>query len=307
MTLAQLPTVVLMNMYGPTETTVFSTGYRLRGPREVSRIGRPLSNTSIAVVDSHDRLVPLGVTGELLISGEGVARGYWHRDNASRERFSSNALLAGRAYRTGDRVRYLNDGSLQFVGRADTQVKVRGVRIEIAEVESALRSCQGVAEAVAGTCVRDDEVVLGAAVVAASGAALSPRALRLALASTLPTAMLPSIIAIVPELPRTTSGKIDRNRICADLTVPSGQRPRPAHLSPIEARVAKVWERVLGLTGIGPDDDFFDLGGHSLNAAQLIARLNRAFGIKLSLRSVYSRSTLHDISELIELEVSRRT
>ena len=277
-----------INAYGPAEASVLATAYqpprgqRLPDDRDPP-IGRPLANTTVHLLDPHGEPVPEGAPGDLHIGGVGVARGYLNRPELTAERFVPDPFsdrAGARLYRTGDLVRLLPDGNLTFVGRTDEQVKVRGFRIELPEVESALSKHPGVAEAV--VVAREDEPGVRRLVAYAVGAAsaddpLSSVDLRRFLADRLPRYMVPSAFVHLDALPLTPNGKVARDAlpppadVRTDLsTVFVAPRTRT------EEAIADVWSRVLGVEGIGVDDDFFDLGGHSLQATQVIAEVRQA-------------------------------
>ncbi|WP_327003490.1 amino acid adenylation domain-containing protein [Dactylosporangium sp. NBC_01737] len=263
----------LTNVYGPTETTIWSTSWPVPERPATISIGGPISGTRVYVVDGRMRPVPAGVPGELVIAGAGVALGYLRRPRLTAERFvpdpwpDPQGPAGARMYRTGDRVRRRGDGTLEFLGRLDTQVKVRGHRIELGEVETVLAGCPGVAAAVAA--VRDD--ALGAYVTARPGAVADPAAIRDAARRTLPAYAVPSTVTVLDALPLTPNGKVDRAAL---------PDPRPsaaaAYVPPrteAETRVAAVFAEVFGAAEVGAHDDFFALGGHSLLAAKVAARL----------------------------------
>jgi non-ribosomal peptide synthetase component F len=244
-------------------------------------IGRPLANVRVRVLDGGMRALPAGVPGELFVGGAGVARGYLGRPAATAERFVPDPFGAepgARLYATGDRARWRADGTLEFLGRADDQVKVRGFRVEPGEIESLLRRQPGVREAV--VIAREDapgDVRLVAYLVPQVGAALSVDGLREALRRDLPAYMVPSAFVPLAALPLSPSGKVDR----AALPVPTAAdtvRIQAAPLSAAEQRVATVWREVLGAAAVGPEDNFFDLGGNSLLLIRLAGRLADELG-----------------------------
>ncbi|MET0625827.1 MAG: amino acid adenylation domain-containing protein, partial [Pyrinomonadaceae bacterium] len=290
--------VRLVNTYGPTEATIVATSCDLTpGAREAWRevpIGRPVANAQAYVLDAHLRPVPAGVTGELHVGGAGLARGYLKRPGLTAEKFIPHPFAAepgARLYRTGDLVRHLPDGNLEFVGRADDQVKLRGFRIELGEIESALRTHAAVAEAVVVT--REDGQAgkrVVAYVVPAASAEATAAELREYLRGRLPDYMVPQAFVTLRELPLTPSGKIDRRGLPAPDPQGGGAEfsaPRGA----IEEIVAGVWAEVLGAERVGAEDNFFELGGHSLLATRAVSRLREALGVELPLRSLFERPT----------------
>jgi len=285
------------NLYGPSEDTTYSTASAVgRAPARVT-IGRPLPGTRAHVVDPRSRPVPIGSAGELLLGGAGLARGYLGRPALSAERFVPDGFGAeagARLYRTGDRVRQLHDGELEFLGRLDHQVKLRGFRIELGEVEAALRSLAGVGEALAA--VRDGRL---AVYVSTGGEFAGEEAALAELASRLPGHMLPSVWVELESFPRTPSGKLDRGRL------PAPSRPRPrsdfvAPRNPLEDLVAEIFAEVLGLERVGVETSFFDLGGHSLLAVRVLSRLRAFSGRELPLQAVFESPTAAALARRLE-------
>ena len=285
----------LWNVYGPTETTIWSARYLVRTP-ELS-LGEPLANTTLHVLDPRGALVPIGVPGEVWIGGAGLAVGYLGRDDLTAERFVTHPSL-GRIYRTGDRVRRLADGRLVYMGRLDDQVKVRGFRIELGEIEAVLAASPAVAQAVAavasGADGNDARVV--AYVVLASPADNSAGVLadlEMRARRALPEYMVPTHIMTLDTFPRTPNGKVDRRA----LPTPSLDALRDAHefVAPegaLENQVAGVWEAVLGVERVGRDDDFFALGGNSLSAMRIIARLMDLSAERLTIGALFEARTV---------------
>lgn len=287
-------TGALWNLYGPTETTVYSTGGRVTHPRAGISIGRPVANTTVRVLDAQRQLCPIGVPGELYIGGAGVALGYLHRAELTAERFLPDPFAAtpmARLYRTGDRARWLANGTLEHLGRLDFQVKVRGFRIELGEIEAALADHEAVRQAV--VAVRGsspDEARLIAYVTLRPGQTATGSELRRFLRRSLPEYMLPNAFVELDELPRTPNGKVDRKALPSAGEQRSAEGDFIAPRSTIEKTVADVWQEVLGVSRISVRDNFFELGGHSLLAAQMVARLARCHGYRLGLRSVIFES-----------------
>ncbi|MCW6010718.1 amino acid adenylation domain-containing protein, partial [Micromonospora sp. CPCC 205371] len=297
------PGVTVFNAYGPTETTVNCTEFRIDPGAPVPDgpvpIGRPYEDTRVYVVDDRLRLVPVGVPGELYVAGGLLARGYLGRPDLTAERFVADPYgqPGARMYRTGDRVRWRNDGQLEYLGRADEQVKIRGFRIEPGEVRAAVGRQPGVAHT-AVLAHRDpggDRLV--AYVVAEPGRQLDPALLRERLASVLPPYMVPAAVVVVDELPRTATGKLDRAALPApDFAAgTSGRAPATPH----EELVCVAFAEVLEVPRVWADDSFFDLGGHSLLATRLINRLRAIFGTEVPLRAVFEAPTPAGISERI--------
>ena len=286
----------LTNMYGPTETTIWSLTHDVREGEAPVPIGRPIAGTHAYVCDRHGDLVPTGAEGELWIGGPGVARGYHRQPDATAQRFVADrfALGTGRLYRTGDRVRRRADGAIEFLGRADDQVKLRGHRLELGEVEAALRAVPGVGAAAA--VVREDtpgDRRLVAYVTAAPGRRLAAEECRRTLAARLPAAMVPAVIVVLDALPTTPNGKLDRR----SLPPPAGGVPRAATpATDLQRTVAAVWQELLGVADVGLDDNFFDLGGHSLLTLQAAQRLGTALGRTLPITDFFRYPTVRALA-----------
>ncbi len=303
----RLPGVRLVDGYGPTENTTFTACHRIGAADAAAGrpvpIGRPVPGTRVAVVDRDLRPVPIGAAGELCAGGDGLARGYLDRPRETAERFVPDPFGAepgGRLYRTGDLVRWLPGGRLDFLGRADGQVKLRGFRIELGEVEAALAGHPEVARAAAA--VRPDpagDPRLLAWAVPAAGKAPAAADLLAHLGRRLPPFMLPAAVTVVAELPLTANGKIDRARLPdppAEAAAEPGRRPPRG---PVEELLAAIWRDALGADGLGADDDFFALGGHSLKAARVIARVRRALGVELPLAALFECPTVALLAERV--------
>lgn len=282
----------VLNMYGPTETTIWSTTETARDGETTVNIGTPIANTQVYVLDLAMQPCPVGAPGELWIGGAGVTRGYWQRPDLTAERFVPNPFHPGRMYRTGDLVRWRADGRLDFLGRADHQVKLRGYRIELGEIEAVAERCAGVRQAV--VISREDipgDVRLVAYVTGDSW--LSVDALRAHIATHLPEHMVPSHVVKLGEFPLTPNRKIDRKALPAPLataTLPDAFEPPAAGA---EATIAAVWQRVLNLPSVGARDNFFALGGHSLLAVQAHREIRAALGTtKLSITDIFRFPTL---------------
>ena len=278
----------VLDLYGPSETTTYATG----GPRTgdgPETIGRPLRQTTLYLLDATGALVPAGVVGEIYLGGAGVARGYWGQPARTAERFGPDpfsAVPGARLYRTGDRGRYLPDGRVAFLGRADEQVKLRGYRIELGEVAAALAAVPGVREAVAligGADPRRRLVGYVAAGPTAGGTpAVSPAAVRRALARTLPAYLVPAQVVVLAALPRTPNGKVDKRAL---LSLREDDRPRDTRFvaprTPLESTLAQIWQTVLDVEHVGVHDNFVDLGGYSLLAVQVAAQVKAKTGLLL--------------------------
>lgn len=285
------------NLYGPSETTTYSSFTAVR-PSERVTIGRPLGATALRVLDDRQERVPVGVVGELAIGGPGVARGYGGRPGLTAERFVPDPWgpPGARLYRTGDRVRWRIDGQLEFLGRRDHQVKVRGYRIELSEIASVLGEHPAVLECVAvvrgaGAQAR----VVGYAVLRA-GRTETGEELAAYLRERLPRFMVPSPILVLERLPKTTSGKIDRAALPAPAaTASAAERP----LDETESGIAAAWAEAMGLARVGANDDLFALGAHSLLVITMRARLQARFGVSLSLEQMFRLPTVAGIAAAI--------
>ncbi len=287
------------NMYGPTETTIWSATHRVQRREQQVPLGRPLANQQIHILDSRMQPVLPGMPGELVIGGRGVVRGYLRRPELTGERFVAHPLAGdGRVYRTGDLARQGDDGTLEFLGRLDHQVKIRGHRIEPGEIEAVLGSHPAVERAV--VIAREDspgDVRLIAYYVAAGGTAPLQAALLAHLAARLPAFMVPSHLVALAALPATPNGKIDRAALPSPDRVVTATAADPDHdASPpsgdVEERIAAVWRDVLKLPVVGTRDNFFDLGGHSLLAVQVHRRLREILGSALPLTDIFRFPTI---------------
>jgi len=299
----------LWNLYGPTETTIWSAVFEFTPQNNRVVIGRPIGNTQLYVLDNRMRPVPVGVSGELYIGGEGLARGYLNRPDLTAERFCPDPFSnagGSRLYRTGDVVKYLEDGNVEFVGRADRQVKVRGHRIELGEVEAALSSHPEVGQCAVAVVEVAGHKQLVAYVVPGRGSReltekVPSRAWREYLQKRLPEYMVPPVLIELEEMPLTPSGKIDRRLLPSH----SGKAIEPASIfeaprTNVEMIVASIWSELLGAESIGMKDNFFELGGHSLLATRLLSRIQQRFGVRLPIRSLFAEPTVEICAQLIE-------
>ncbi|MEE8583435.1 MAG: amino acid adenylation domain-containing protein, partial [Acidobacteriota bacterium] len=327
--LQRFPSLRLVNGYGPTENTTITCCEVMTAAGQVLDpvpIGRPIANCQVYLVDRLLRPVPIGVAGQLCAAGAGLARGYWRHAQRTAQRFVPNPFSPApgqRFYLTGDRVRWLADGRLQFLGRIDQQVKVRGFRIEPAEIEAALLKHPAIREAAvlalpdpsggkrlaAYVCRRNQESgVRSQEEGSGEGSprsALEPAALSSFLSQTLPEYMVPSFFVFLDELPMTPAGKVDIRALPSP--DPASQRRHefvaPRNLT--EARLAKVWQEVLGASQVGVYDNFFELGGHSLMATQVLSRIRQAFEMDLPLRILFESPTVARLAGRIEQAAPR--
>ena len=293
------------NVYGPTETTIWSLIHPVRQAGDVRFIGKAIDRTSAYVVDSALRPVPTGCIGELLIGGDGLAYGYVGQPAQSAELFVPNAFSdtpGARLYRTGDLVRQHESGVFEFFGRVDQQVKVRGFRVELAEVEECLRGLDLVRDAAVHTIkAASGEALLAAYVVAANDdTELKDQVIREQLRKDLPDYMIPSQFVRLDSLPLTPNGKIDRKALSTLERGSAGVRERVAPTTAVEKTIARIWQTVLKVDAVGIDDPFLELGGHSLSVAQAAVRLRRIFKIDLGLEQLFSADTVRLLAQLVE-------
>ena len=304
--LDHVPSCRLINGYGPTENTTFTCCHPLEGNQALASssvpIGRPINGTQVFVLTGHLQPVPVGVTAELIASGTGLARGYLGRPALTAEKFVPGAFSeqpGSRLYKTGDLVRYLEDGSIEFVGRVDDQLKVRGFRVETGEIEIVLTGHPAVRESVV---VAEQEATTKrlVAYLVAEPAAPSASQLRDYLRERLPEYMVPAVFMTLDSLPLTANGKVDRR----GLPAPGQTRPELDNqfVTPqqgTEAQLAEIWSELLGVERVGRYDDFFELGGHSLIGTQVISRVRQVTGVDLPLRSLFENPTVAGLAKRI--------
>nr|WP_237171655.1 amino acid adenylation domain-containing protein [Paenibacillus sp. IHB B 3084] len=311
---------VITNVYGPTETTVDATTYTIedvealnvlleKGEHTVS-IGTPIANQSVYILNTRQQLVPIGIAGELYIGGAGVGRGYLNLPELTAEKFISNPFAdaaaadqadsthANRMYRTGDLARWLPDGSIEYLGRIDHQVKIRGYRIELGEVEAQLLTVDGIQKAVVTAWENEDGHKDLCAYIVAT-APLSLPELRNALQPKLPDYMIPTYVVQLDRFQLTPSGKIDRKALPAPEARLEGGLEYVAPRTPLEAKLAQIWQDVLKLSSVGVTDSFFDMGGHSLRATTLVAKIHQELDSRITLREVFQHITIEQQAQLI--------
>ncbi|HEY0171708.1 MAG TPA: amino acid adenylation domain-containing protein, partial [Pyrinomonadaceae bacterium] len=305
---ARAPSV--WNLYGPTETTIWSAVRRVSAEDAGAGyvpVGRPIANTTLYVLDAQLRPAPTGAAGELFIGGDGLAQGYWELPALTAEKFVPDHLggrPGARLYRTGDLARWRADGTLEFLGRLDNQVKVRGFRVELGEVEAALAKCAGVRQAVVAAWKDGGggQMLAGYVVPAEPASPPDTGELRRSLLERLPEPFVPSLFVLLDSLPLTPNGKVDRKA----LPKPEGRRPARADAyaaprSEVERQVAEIWRQALGVEKVGLDDNFFDLGGHSLLLAQVQSRLSQA-GREVSMLDLLRHPTVGALAARLERE-----
>ena len=296
----------LVNHYGPTETTVIATYWPVsEHERRDPPIGWPLDNAEIYILDSQLRPVPIGIVGEIYIGGAGVARGYLKRPELTAERFVKNPFSdvpGARLYKTGDLARYLENGAIEFIGRIDQQVKLRGFRVELGEIESVISDYPGVREVALKVCGENEDRRLVAYVVTdGQREEFNVQQLREYVKRQLPEYMLPAAFVMLDQLPLSPNGKVD----LLALPVPDQLSPlmetafAPAR-TPVEEMLSGIWAEILRVERVGVHDNFFELGGHSLLATRVISRVRKAFRIELPLRVVFETPTVAEMAEQIE-------
>jgi amino acid adenylation domain-containing protein len=305
---SRVGTCEVINHYGPTEATIGALTFRVEDG-EIRRmspttvpIGRPIANTRVYILDERRQPVPIGVVGELWIGGEGLAQGYLNQPEQTAERFAADPFRAeagARMYRTGDLARYLPGGNVEFLGRSDHQVKVRGFRVELAEIEAVLERLPAIGKAVV-TAVEEQpgDLRIVAYLVPSGSQDPEPSELRAALAEYLPDYMIPAALVVMDRLPLTPNGKVDRTAL------PRPGEPREAAgfvapRNPVEEALAGIWREVLGVERVGIADNFFELGGHSLLATQVMVRIRNTFQVQLPLRAIFDAPTLEGMSAAI--------
>jgi amino acid adenylation domain-containing protein len=304
----------LWNLYGPTETTIWSTAGRvsaasLENGTALVPIGRPIANTVVRIEDRLGRLIPAGVVGELLIGGAGVARGYRNRPDLTARSFVTRSIggMSSRLYRTGDLTRFRGDGQIEFLGRRDHQIKLRGHRIEPGEIEALMGGHPGITGSlvILQSTMPDDERLV-AYLTLEAGASFDPDALRAALRARLPDYMVPSQFVVLPAFPLTPNGKVDRNALPPpDVMGASSGAAVASHvpasaMTPAQQRVAVLWKEVLRVGRVGLDDNFFDIGGHSLLLVKIHAGLKREFGRELPLVELFQYTTVAQQARALE-------
>lgn len=295
-----LPNTRLINGYGPTESTTFTCCHTIEAGEALERsvpIGKPINNTTVYILDPNLNAVPIGAVGELCIGGDGLALGYWRREELTAEKFVDDPFSRGsKLYKTGDLARWRNDGVIEFIGRKDSQLKLRGFRVEPGEIEAALKKQSGVRDAavIAGEDASGDKRLIAYVVGATSSEKLFPQ-----LRKSLPDYMLPSIIAILPALPRTANGKLDRSALpIPDFHDEPTARVAKPHTS-LEQKLAAIWASVLGRDHVSPFESFFDLGGHSLAGLRVVNQLSESLGQHLSPSIFIEAPTVAAMAKLV--------
>ncbi|HEY2391524.1 MAG TPA: amino acid adenylation domain-containing protein [Candidatus Angelobacter sp.] len=298
----------VVNGYGPTESTTFTCCYRMRSANQVGAtvsIGRPIANTQVYILNEEMEMLPPGIAGELFIAGDGLARGYHNKPSLTAEKFVPHPFSnepGERLYRTGDLVRYGIEGAIDFIGRVDNQIKIRGYRVELGEIESVMRQhpqVNEVAVAVRGTAANKRLVAF---VTSRANRDLRSAELKQFLQSRLPEFMVPSPITVLEKIPLKTSGKIDHAALAA-IEERSEDRAYAPPQTPLEAELASLWQEVLAVPQVGREDSFFELGGHSLLAIQLVSRIREQYHIPFPIRELMQTPTLVGLAEAIQTSI----
>ncbi len=295
----------LVNGYGPTECTTFTCCHLMRNSDHVGgtvSIGRPIANTQVYILNEEMELLPSGITGELFVGGDGLARGYINQPELTAEKFVPHPFSsqAGeRLYRTGDLARYDTDGTIDFIGRIDNQIKIRGFRVELGEIEAVLRQHSDVNEVVVAVRGTGDYKRLVTFVVPRQNHDIRAAELKQFLAGRLPEFMVPTSVMLLDKMPLTTSGKID-HKILATLEERNDDRPHTPPQTPLETELAQLWQEVLAVPQVGREDSFFELGGHSLLAIQLVSRIREQYQIPFPIRELMQAPTLIALAEAVE-------
>ncbi len=295
----EVPGIKIVNGYGPTENTTFTACYRIEQDfDERIPIGRPINNGSVYILDNAGKLVPIGVLGELCVSGAGLARGYLNRDELTAEKFVENPFATGeRMYRTGDLARWLPDGNIEFWGRVDNQVKIRGFRVELGEVESVLREIDGIKEAVVLAKERNGEKTLVAYYV--GNGEIETSEIRERMGRTLPGYMVPTHYIELPEIPLMTNGKVDRQGLPEPEGSPSTADEYVAPRNEVERKLVHIWESILDVRPIGIKDNFFDLGGHSLQSIILFHKIEKELGQRCEMAELFKAPTVEQLADVL--------
>ncbi|WNJ96979.1 amino acid adenylation domain-containing protein [Vibrio ruber] len=304
---ARLPQIELHNLYGPTEAAVDVTAWHCPRQLEGDRvsIGHPVANTQMYVLDSDGRPVPVGVEGELYIGGVQVARGYLNRDELTAERFVANPYNEAYPvmYRTGDVGCWLADGTIEYRGRNDDQVKIRGFRIELGEISSALQGCTGVQDAVVIARAfgeSGDKQLVGYYTAVNQDTVPDVVTLKAELSERLPAHMVPAVYVLIDAMPLTPNGKVNRKALPAPDISSVVRHEYQAPVGDAEEKLAAIWSELLGVEQVGRADNFFELGGHSLLAVRMVSRVREQLGRELSLATLFSHSTLHEVAALLD-------
>ena len=294
----------VVNHYGPTENTVVATETTVHADCVgTPTIGRPIDNVRVCILDEDRRPVPIGLPGEIYIGGASVSRGYHNRPELTAERFVADPFRPGeRLYRTGDLARFRADAQIEFIGRVDNQVKLRGFRVEPGEIEAVLTEAPGIKDAAVIVTERNGSSVLAAYLVATSSAAPNITVLRSYLKTKLPHYMAPAAITFIPKLPLNPNGKVDRRALPPPVFESESTATKQAPVSETERIISEIWKELLGVKEVGRDDNFFDLGGHSLLLTKVHKRLERELGLTFSIVNLFAHPTVSALAEFLKSE-----
>lgn len=297
------PSSRLINEYGPTEATIGCTTYSWRESESYFvPIGSPIQNTKNYLLDSRLNLVPMGVIGELYIAGDCLTRGYLGRPDLTNERYLDNPFTAHehrKIYKSGDLAQRLSNGDIEYIGRNDDQLKIRGFRIEVGEIEGVLKNIDGVVEAAIRVVSSQSNDTYLLAYFSLSNDSISKEDIKSTLRSVLPSYMLPAGYVQIDSFPMNNNGKIDKNLLpVLDFNVEQSQRRAPT--TKTEDIVCQIWKKYLSVKDIGIDDDFFEVGGHSILAIKILTDINKVFSLKLSVRAIFERSTIYELSKCLD-------
>lgn len=303
------PELRLINGYGPTENTTFSTTFLI--DREYVNnipIGKPISNSTAYIFDKGMNYQPIGVIGDLYVGGDGLTAGYLNREDLNKSCFIENPYNPGeRLYRTGDRAKWLPDGNIEFHGRVDNQLKIRGFRVELEEVESAISEVEGVVEVVVKPIIIENDLRLVAFLKLSERNFFDTKEITNQLKTKLPSYMVPTIIKVLEELPKNVNGKIDRSKLVFDakeLNVSTSSEE--GKMTPTEKVIFDIWKEALKISEISVNDNFFDIGGNSLLAISVFSKIESAFGIDIGLRLFFDSPRIKDLSEVIDINIGEK-
>ena len=298
------PQLKIINGYGPTENTTFSTTYLIE--RDFDRnipIGKPISNSTAYIFDKYMNYQPIGVIGELYVGGDGVSKGYLNHEDLNRKSFLDHPYIQGeKIYKTGDFARWLNDGNIEFHGRMDNQLKIRGFRVELGEIESVLSEMEGIIDVVIKPIkINEGDIRLAAFLDVSDAFNMDSKELGRRIKEKLPPQMIPSIFRIMHGFPKTVNGKIDKNALIIDMNAMRIEEPQEnGLLTPTEKTIYDVWSKVLTTKDILKTDNFFDIGGSSLLAASVLSRLESSIKVNIRLKTFFDNPRLVDLAEFID-------
>ncbi|WP_196141208.1 non-ribosomal peptide synthetase, partial [Aliikangiella sp. G2MR2-5] len=289
----------LVNVYGPTEATVTATRcLNYAEHKQNNRIGKPIDNVMVYVLSPNMKPVPIGSPGELYLGGMGIARGYLNQEKLTQERFVNNPFVpegGERLYRTGDLVRWLPDGDLEYLGRDDNQVKIRGFRVELGEVEAAIQQLPNIRQAIVISYEHEQTNYLIAYVVAESCMMVDQQTIKQALSTKLPSYMVPTVISLIDKVPLTVNGKLDRQQLPQVDLAASKEYVAPENN--LQEKLCQIWASVLGLKRVGITDNFFSIGGHSINAIRIVSLIRQQLDMEVPLSLFYAKRTIAELSE----------